>query len=185
MIRITLIIFFLLFHGTVNASIKSEIINNFKLTENLRFDFIQKIGKKIEKGECTIAYPKKILCKYNDRYNKILVSDGKSLIINNNRSNHNYRYRLKNTPLNLILDKNFIIKKIKNSEVESNILNYYSFKIIHEKTTIIIYFDKNTLKLTGWITNDIYQNKVETKISNVENNLMINNNIFKIQNYIN
>ena len=75
--RITLIIFFLLFNGTVNASTKSEIINNFKLTENLRFDFIQKIGKKIEKGECTIDYPKNILCKYNDRYNKILVSNVK------------------------------------------------------------------------------------------------------------
>tara|TARA_B100002051_G_C16428146_1_gene482798 strand:- start:47 stop:601 length:555 start_codon:yes stop_codon:yes gene_type:complete len=183
--RIFILIFFFLFQNSVSASIKSKIINNLKLTENFKFNFIQKIGTKIEKGECIIAYPKKIFCKYNDRYNKILVSDGKSLIINNNRSNHNYRYRLKNTPLNLILDKNFIIKKIKNSEVESNILNYYSFKIIHEKTTIIIYFDKNTLKLTGWITNDIYQNKVETKISNVENNLMINNKIFKIQKYIN
>ena len=183
--RIFILIFFFLFQNSVSASIKSKIINNLKLTENFKFNFIQKIGTKIEKGECIIAYPKKIFCKYNDRYNKILVSDGKSLIINNNRSNHNYRYRLKNTPLNLILDKNFIIKKIKNSEIESNILNYYSFKIIHEKTTIIIYFDKNTLKLTGWITNDIYQNKVETKISNVENNLMINNKIFKIQKYIN
>ena len=183
--RIFILIFFFLFQNSVSASIKSKIINNLKLTENFKFNFIQKIGTKIEKGECIIAYPKKIFCKYNDRYNKILVSDGKSLIINNNRSNHNYRYRLKNTPLNLILDKNFIIKKIKNSEIESNILNYYSFKIIHEKTTIIIYFDKNTLNLTGWITNDIYQNKVETKISNVENNLMINNKIFKIQKYIN
>ena len=183
--RIFILIFFFLFQNSVSASIKSKIINNLKLTENFKFNFIQKIGTKIEKGECIIAYPKKIFCKYNDRYNKILVSDGKSLIINNNRSNHNYRYRLKNTPLNLILDKNFIIKKIKNSEVESNILNYYSFKIIHEKTTIIIYFDKNNLNLTGWITNDIYQNKVETKISNVENNLMINNKIFRIQKYIN
>ena len=71
------------------------------------------------------------------------------------------------------------------SESLSNSLNYYSFKIIHEKITIIIHFDKNTLKLIGWTTNDIYQNKVETKISNVKKNLMINNNIFKIQNYIN
>ena len=138
--RIFILIFFFLFQNSVSASIKSKIINNLKLTENCKFNFIQKIGTKIEKGECIIAYPKKIFCKYNDRYNKILVSDGKSLIINNNRSNHNYRYRLKNTPLNLILDKNFIIKKIKNSEIESNILNYYSFKIIHEKTTIIIKF---------------------------------------------
>ena len=71
------------------------------------------------------------------------------------------------------------------SESLSNSFSNYSFKIIYEKTSINIFFDKKTLKLIGWTTNDIYQNKVETKISNVENNLMINNNIFKIQNYIN
>ena len=183
--RIFLLIFFFLFHNSVNASIKSQIINNFKLTENLKFNFVQKIGKKFEKGECIIAYPKKIFCKYDDRYNKILVSNGKSLVINSDRSNQYYRYRLDKTPLNLILDKNFLIKKMTNSENQSNSSNYYSFKIIHEKKTIIIHFDKDTLNLIGWTTNDIYQNKVETKISNVENNLMINKNIFKIQNYIN
>ena len=71
------------------------------------------------------------------------------------------------------------------SEMDKSSLNYYSFKIIHEKTTIIIYFDKNTLNLKGWITNDIYQNKVETKISNIKNNITINYKIFKVQNYIN
>ena len=183
--RIFVLIFFFLFQNNVAASIKSKIINNFKLTENLKFNFIQKIGKKFEKGECIIAYPKKIFCKYNDRYNKILVSNGKSLVINSDRSNQYYRYQLDKTPLNLILDKNFLINKMTDSENLSNSLNNYSFQIIYEKTTIIIHFDKNTLNLIGWTTNDIYQNKVETKISNVENNLMINNKIFKIQNYIN
>ena len=183
--KVLILFFFFLFQSYANASIKSEIISNLELIENSKFNFIQKIGKKIEKGECVIAYPKKIFCKYDDRYNKILVSNGKSLVINNNRSNHNYRYRLKNTPLNLILDKNFLIKKMQNSEMDKNSLSYYSFKIIHEKTTIIIHFDKKTLNLKGWITNDVYQNKVETKISNVKNNIIINNKIFKIQNYIN
>ena len=183
--RIFILIFFFLFQNSVNASIKSKIIDNFKLTENLKFNFVQKIGKKIEKGECIIAYPKKIFCKYDDYYNKILVSNGKSLVINSDRSNQYYRYQLNKTPLNLILDKNFLIEKIQYSESQINILNYYSFKILHEKTTIFIHFDKKTLNLIGWITNDIYQNKVETKISNVENNLIINNKIFKIQNYIN
>ena len=183
--RIFLLIFFFLFQNSVNASIKSEIIKHFKLTENLKFNFVQKIGKKIEKGECIIAYPKKIFCKYDDRYNKILVSNGKSLVINSDRSNQYYRYQLDKTPLNLILDKNFLINKMTDSENLSNSLNHYSFKVIYEKIIIIIHFDKNTLNLIGWTTNDIYQNKVETKISNVENNLMINNNIFKIQNYIN
>ena len=183
--RIFVLIFFFLLQNNVAASIKSKIINNFKLTENLKFNFVQKIGKKIEKGECIIAYPKKIFCKYDDRYNKILVSNGKSLVINSDRSNQYYRYNLEKTPLNLILDKKFLINKMTDSESLSNSFSNYSFKIIYEKTSINIFFDKKTLKLIGWTTNDIYQNKVETKISNVENNLMINNNIFKIQNYIN
>ena len=103
--RIFILIFFFLFQNSVNASIKSKIISNFNLTENLKFNFVQKIGKKIEKGECVIAYPKKIFCKYDDYYNKILVSNGKSLVINSDRSNQYYRYQLEKTPLNLILDK--------------------------------------------------------------------------------
>ena len=183
--RIFVLIFFFLLQNNVAASIKSKIINNFKLTENLKFNFVQKIGKKIEKGECITAYPKKIFCKYDDRYNKILVSNGKSWVINSDRSNAYYRYSLEKTPLNLILDKKFLIKKMTDSVSLSNSFSNYSFKIIYEKSSINIFFDKKTLKLIGWTTNDIYQNKVETKISNVENNLMINNNIFKIQNYIN
>ena len=183
--RIFVLIFFFLLQNNVTASIKSKIINNFKLTENLKFNFVQKIGKKIEKGECIIAYPKKIFCKYDDRYNKILVSNGKSLVINSDRSNQYYRYSLEKTPLNLILDKKFLINKMTDSESLSNSFSNYSFKIIYEITSINIFFDKKTLKLIGWTTNDIYQNKVETRISNIENNLVINNNIFKIQNYIN
>ena len=184
--RIFILIFFFLFQNSVSASIKSKIINNLKLTENFKFNFIQKIGTKIEKGECIIAYPKKIFCKYNDRYNKILVSNGKSLVINSDRNNQYYRYRLDKTPLNLILDRNFLINEMKNSEtLTSSSLNHYSFKIIYEKSTIIIHFDKSNLNIIGWTTNDIYQNKVETRISNIKINLMIDKNIFKIQNYIN
>ena len=183
--RIFILIFFFLFQNNVNASIKSKIINNFKSIENLKFNFVQKIGKITEKGECIIAYPKKIFCKYDDRYNKILVSNGKSLVINSDRTNQYQRYKLEKTPLNLILNKNFLINKMKNSKNLSSSSENYSFKVSHEETIIIIHFDKNTLNINGWTTKDIYQNRVETKISNVENNLMINNEIFKIQNYIN
>ena len=40
---------------------------------------------------------------------------------------------------------------------------------------VIIHFVKKTLNINGWTTKDIYQNRVETKISNLENNLTINN----------
>ena len=79
-----------------------------------------------------------------------------------------------------------IYEKMINSEtINSSSLNHYSFKIIYEKSTIIIHFDKSNLNIIGWTTNDIYQNKVETRISNIKINLMIDKNIFKIQNYIN
>ena len=114
-----------------------------------------------------------------------MVSNGKSLVINSDRSKQYYRYRLDKTPLNLILDKNFLINEMTDSESLSSFLNHFSFKVIYEKTSVIIHFDKNNLNLIGWTTKDIYQNKVETKISNVENNIMIDSKIFKIQNYIN
>tara|TARA_B100001769_G_C21986897_1_gene530479 strand:+ start:423 stop:977 length:555 start_codon:yes stop_codon:yes gene_type:complete len=183
--RILLIIIFTLFQNSVYGSIKSKIINNFKLTNSLKFNFDQKIGKKIEKGECIIVYPKKIFCQYDDFYNKILVSNGKSLVINSDRHSQYYRYPLHKTWLNLILDKQYLIEEMKNFNNQSNFSDDYFFKFNNDITSIIIYFDKMTLNLKGWTTKDIYQNHVETKISNVKTNLYFNDKIFNIQNYIN
>ena len=183
--RIFILMFFFLFQNNVNASIKSKIINNFKLIENLKFNFIQKIGKRTEKGECIIAYPKKIFCKYNDRYNKILVSNGKSLVINSDRSNQYYRYQLDKTPLNLILDKKFIISKLHELKEDINYPFYYVFNLDYENNLIKVFFDKDNLNLIGWETIDIYQNVVQTFISDIEKNIMIDKKIFNLQKYIN
>ena len=43
--------------------------------------------KKIEKGECIISYPKKIFCSYDNTKKKIMVSNGKSLVIKNQTNN--------------------------------------------------------------------------------------------------
>ena len=48
-----------------------------------------------------------------------------------------------------------------------------------------IFFDKNNYEIKGWTTTDIYLNKVETKLSNIETNIMIDDRIFRVQNYIN
>ena len=44
-----------------------------------------------------------MFCKYNTEDNKILVSNGKSLIINSDKIKRYYRYPLDKTPLNIIL----------------------------------------------------------------------------------
>ena len=102
--KIILIIIFFLFYNFANASIKQQIILNFQNTKNLKFKFIQKINNKNETGYCIISYPKKIFCKYNDVYNKILVSNGKSLVINSDRNPQYFRYSLNKTTLNAIVE---------------------------------------------------------------------------------
>ena len=110
--KIFLILFFILLVNNASASIKDNIVNKLKDIENISFDFEQNINGKIENGNCTIKYPKKIFCKYNSSNQKILVSNGKSLVIKTLSSY--YHYSLNKTPLNLILNKNFLLEKINN-----------------------------------------------------------------------
>ena len=71
---------FIILISNTQASDKDKIIENLQNTKNLNFNFEQNINGKIENGNCTIQYPKKIYCKYL-KNNKILVSNGKSLVI--------------------------------------------------------------------------------------------------------
>ena len=183
--RILIFIFFFLFNNIANASIISQIISNFDSTESMKFNFVQKINGKVEEGKCTIVYPKKIFCEYISFYNKVLVSNGKSLVINSNKNNQYYRYRLDKTPLNLILDKKFIISKLNQLKEDEDYPFYYVFNLDFENNSIKVFFDKNDLNLIGWETIDIYQNIVQTFISDIQKNISVNNKIFNIQKYIN
>ena len=107
------------------------------------------------------------------------------MLINSNKNNQYFRYSLDKTPLNLILDKEFIINKIEELGNEISINEYYKFELSYENLEIIIYFDSLNLNLVGWSTIDIYQNKVETKLSIVQKNIQVDENIFDIQNYTN
>ena len=180
-----ILFFFILSTSSVQGSIKSQIVSNLISTDSLKFRFEQKISEKVETGECIIHYPKKIFCEYDDFYRKVLVSNGKSLLINSNRNNQYYRYSLDKTPLNLILDKEFIISKINSLNKEAKINELYKFKLDYQNLDIVIYFDEKTLNLVGWTTIDIYQNKVETKLSDIETNVFVDEEKFVITNYTN
>ena len=181
------IIFIIIFFYPINifASSKDLIKNKLDQTNNISFKFTQKIGKKTEKGECVILYPKKILCKYDDIYNKILVSNGRSLIINSKKISYYLRYNLKDTPLNSILDKKFLLESLEQVEIIQENDETFSFEITHNNNLLNIFFDKNNYEIKGWTTTDIYQNRVETKLFDIKSNIMIDEKIFRVQNYIN
>ena len=174
-----LFIFILFFFNTnSNANNKENIINNLKKTKNFNFDFEQNINKKIEKGNCIVEYPKKIYCEYSGRNNKILVSNGKSLVIKTKVSF--YRYPLNKTPLYLILDKKFLIDKIYQLEeriIDNSIINY---TIKENNYEVNIFFDDRTFNLIGWQTKDIYQNLNITFLSSINRNEIFDRDIFKL-----
>ena len=178
MLRYFFIFFLLMLNSFSNAEVRDKIIQNLKDTKNLDFNFEQNINGKIENGNCTIEYPKRIFCEYARSNNKILVSNGKSLVIKS-RSSY-YRYPLEKTPLNLILDKKYLINKI--SDLEERIVNksFINFTIFDKNNEINIFFDNQTYDLVGWQNTDIYQNFNITFLSSIRKNRVLSKSLFKI-----
>ena len=177
--KILLIFLFINFNNYALSSVKENIINSLKITSNLSFNFEQNINGKIENGNCIIEYPKKIFCNYDNRNNKLLVSNGKSLVIKT-KSGSYYRYSIKRTPLNYILDKNFLINEIQN--IKGRVIDdkFINFKILKEDNEINIFFDNVNYNLIGWQILDVYQNLSITYIYSLKINQILDKNTFKI-----
>ena len=107
-----------------------------------------------------------------------MVSNGKSLVIKTKTGY--YRYPLEKTPLNLILDKNFLINNIKKLDermIEGSLINFS----IYEKDNVInIFFNNKTFDLVGWQNIDAYQNFNITFLSSIRKNRVIAKDLFKI-----
>ena len=180
MLKVIIILLFFSFYLPANSSSKDKIISQMKLTNNLSFNFKQTINDKSEDGKCIIEYPKKIFCVYNNTNKKILVSNGRSLVIETNNKGSYYRYPLNKTPLEFLLDKEYLISKIEELEPRDIDNKYLNFKIFENNNEINIFFDKKDLNLIGWQTEDIYQNLSITFISSIKKNQEIDGKIFKL-----
>ena len=162
------------------SSEKDEVKKNLDQIDNLSFDFEQNINGKIEKGNCTIQYPKKIYCEYDLSNKKILVSNGNSLVIKSKTSY--YLYPIESTPLNLILDKDFLLEKI--SIMEERLIDdkFINYRFTEDNNEINIFFNKDNYNLIGWQTIDIYQNLNITYLSSIIKNQKLKKNLFKLPN---
>ena len=172
------IFFFFVLTFNSNAEIKEKIIQNLKNTKNINFNFEQNTNGKIENGNCTIEYPKKIFCEYARSNNKILVSNGKFLVVKTITSY--YRYPIDKTALNVILDKSFLINKINslNERIINN--NLINFTISDNNYEISIFFDNENFDLIGWQNTDMYQNFNITFLSSIKKNRVLAKNLFKL-----
>ena len=176
--KLLFVIIYLTVISNVSASIKENIIEKFTNIENISFDFEQNINGKIENGNCVIEYPKKIFCKYNLSNKKVLVSNGKSLVIKTLSSY--YFYPLEKTPLDTILNKDYLLKKITNLDQRDVGDDFINFNFVENENEINLFFDKKTYNLIGWQTVDIYQNVSITYLSSIKRNQKLDKEIFKL-----
>ncbi len=177
MLRLLLIFFFTFLTFNSKAENKYKIIQNLNNTSNFSFKFEQNINGKIESGNCTVEYPKKIYCNYY-KNKKVLVSNGKSLVIKT--ASGYFRYPIEKTPLNFILDKNFLINKIYGLEERIIDDSYIGYSIIENENKTEVFFDVISLELIGWQTKDIYQNTSLTILSSISKNKKIKKKLFNL-----
>tara|TARA_Y100000741_G_scaffold359265_1_gene339677 strand:- start:79 stop:654 length:576 start_codon:yes stop_codon:yes gene_type:complete len=177
-VRYLLILILISITNNSFAEIKDKIIQNLEDTTNISFNFEQNINGKIENGNCVIQYPKKIYCKYELADQKILVSNGNSLVIKTNTSY--YLYPLDRTPLNLILDKKFLVSKIKGLKERIIDEKFVNYKFFEKDNEINIFFNKKSYELIGWQTLDLYQNLSITYISKIKKNKKLKIKLFDL-----
>ena len=177
-VRYLLILILISITNNSFAEIKDKIIKNLEDTTNISFNFEQNINGKIENGDCVIQYPKKIYCNYELADQKILVSNGNSLVIKTNTSY--YLYPLDRTPLNLILDKKFLVSKIKVLNERIIDEKFVNYKFFEKDNEINIFFNKTSYELIGWQTLDIYQNLSITYISKIKKNKKLKKKLFDL-----
>ena len=91
-----------------------------------------------------------------------------------------FRYPLKSTPFEYLLDKNFLINKIKSTNLTETNEKYLFFKIDENNNNINVFFSKKNYDLVGWQIEDVYQNLAVTYIFNSKINLNINEKLFTL-----
>ena len=181
MISLRAIIFFSLYliFTSSNAAEKSKIIKKLNSLDNIQFNFTQTTNEKIEKGKCTLVFPSKLKCNYDDKNKKELIVNKRMMTITQKRYGKTLFYPLSKSTFINILDKNELIKIITESDTTTN--NYFNVIFINEeKFKTIIRFNKKDFFLAGWTSIDQYNNKVIFEIDITSFNQMIDNKIFTL-----
>ena len=62
---------------------------------------------------------------------------------------------------------------------------YHVYNFSYENILVKVFFDKESLDLIGWETKDIYQNLIQTFLSDININIDVEEKIFSIQKYTN
>jgi|TARA_B110001452_G_scaffold264165_1_gene266750 outer membrane lipoprotein-sorting protein len=172
-------IIFFSFISKIQANEKQSIINYLSSINNFTFNFKQTTNEKIENGNCILAFDNKLKCFYDDKLQKEIIINNKTLVILQKRYNKKYFYSISKSPFLNILSKDKLINLIKNSDIilKENIELTY---VDENQRKIKVFFEKENYKLIGWLVEDQLQNKIYFSLKINEINIKIDNKDFKI-----
>jgi len=148
-------IIILFYSNTLLANITDEIIKKLDETNNITFEFEQISNNQNESGKCVLVFPGRLRCIYNSEDGKEIIVNKKSLYIIKHKFKKFYRYPIKNSAFNIIIDKKKILKNLKviNSYNIKETPNEYFYEIqAGEGIYVKIFFGKKNKILKGWET---------------------------------
>ena len=176
----TLVFIFINIFLNLHADGKQLIINKLITINNLTFDFKQTINDKKEVGTCVLVFNNKLNCNYKDSVQKRILINNKTLVIQQKRYNKSFFYPISKSPYINIFNKDKLINLIIKSDYNLNKNNIELTYVDKNDEEIIIFFDKNDYKLTGWKMVDQLKNIINFSIIINYENSDVDPKIFKV-----
>jgi len=158
---------------------KQLVINRLLEINNFTFDFQQTTKKKVEKGTCSLVFDDKLRCNYVNKKQKEIIINDKTLAVIQKRYDKIYFYPISKSPFIKILNKNSLIRLIKESNLELND-NINLVYLDENKKKITVFFDKKNYDLIGWKIKDEFQNEIYFSLKIQDINIEIKDDFFKI-----
>jgi len=167
----TVLTVLLFFCNQLNASEKNKIIENLIKINSLQFNFTQISSDGQENGSCILIYPKKMRCIYDEQKKEIIINDDYLYLIDK-EGNKNYNYSIKDTPLEVMLDKKSLIEKLSNIE-KFNISNNFIIATVDVSfnESVDIYFEPKNFTILGWRIKNYDKSTLEFMMKNIKVNI--------------
>jgi hypothetical protein len=113
-------------------------------------------------------------CLYKEEDKEIIVNNDYLFLINK-KENKNYNYHIKDTALEIMLDKENIIEKLskveKFNKVDKNIIAIID---INSQESVDIYFDSVKMNIIGWKIRNYDKSNLEFLMKNISINISTN-----------
>jgi len=161
-----------------------KIADHFSSVTTMSGEFVQ-FGPRGEQtgGKFFIQRPGKIRFNYEPPSGYKVISDGKSVVIDNSKLNTMDLYPLSKTPLKLLLDERIDLsgKKVKSVKEEDDLTTIQlADRQFFGNSTITMMFDPKSYDLRQWTITDPQGKDTTVMIFNVKQGVKIDQDLFAI-----